>query len=97
MTDASLGAVRDSYDAIAAEHADLLNSDLDDRPLDRALLAAFAEQVLAGGNRSVADVGFDLWATAVRQPVRQPEGSEITERGYILARVPSPGPPIPPE
>jgi ubiquinone/menaquinone biosynthesis C-methylase UbiE len=57
MTDASLAATRDSYDAIAAEHADLVSENLDDRPLDRALLAAFAELVRAGGNGSVADVG----------------------------------------
>ena len=47
MTDASLAATRDSYDAIAAEHAALVSEDLDDRPLDRALLTAFAELVRA--------------------------------------------------
>lgn len=57
MTDASLAETRDSYDALAAGHPDWLNSDLDDRPLDRALLAAFAELVRAGGNGPVADVG----------------------------------------
>jgi ubiquinone/menaquinone biosynthesis C-methylase UbiE len=56
MTDASLAETRASYDAIAAEHSDWVNSDLDDRPLDRALLAAFAELVRAGGG-PVADVG----------------------------------------
>jgi hypothetical protein len=43
MTDASLAGTRDSYEAIAAEHCDWLSSDLDDRPLDRALFAAFAD------------------------------------------------------
>lgn len=57
MTDASLAETRASYDAIAAEHPDWLNSDLDDRPLDRALFAVFAELVRAGGNGPVADVG----------------------------------------
>jgi len=57
MTDASLAKTRDSYDAIAAEYSDLVNSDLDDRPLDRALFAAFAELVRASGNGPVADVG----------------------------------------
>jgi ubiquinone/menaquinone biosynthesis C-methylase UbiE len=57
VTDASLAETRASYDAIAAEHSDWLNSDLDDRPLDRALFAAFAELVRAGGNDPVADVG----------------------------------------
>ena len=52
MTDASLAATRDSYDAIAAEHAALVSEDLDDRPLDRALLTAFAELVQAATGRS---------------------------------------------
>jgi SAM-dependent methyltransferase len=56
MTDA-LAALRDSYDALAAEHADVVGSGLDDRPLDRALLATFAELVRSGGNDRVADVG----------------------------------------
>ena len=58
MTDASVvAATRDSYDALAAEHAEVVASGLDDRPLDRALFAAFAEMVQAGGNRTVVDVG----------------------------------------
>jgi len=56
--DASFAAaLRDSYDALATEHADIVASSLDDRPLDRALFAAFAELVRAGGNDLVADVG----------------------------------------
>lgn len=54
---AFLAATRDSYDALAAEHADVVASGLDDRPLDRALFATFAELVRAGGNGPVADVG----------------------------------------
>jgi SAM-dependent methyltransferase len=57
VIDASLAATRDSYDALAAEHPEWINSDLDDRPLDRALFAAFAELVRTGGNKPVADVG----------------------------------------
>lgn len=57
MTDASVAAARDSYDAIAAEHADVVSEGLEDQPLDRALLAVFAELVRAGGNGLVADVG----------------------------------------
>jgi ubiquinone/menaquinone biosynthesis C-methylase UbiE len=58
MVDASfVDATRDSYDALAAEHPDLVSEGLDDRPLDRALFAAFAELVLASGNDCVADVG----------------------------------------
>jgi len=57
MTDALSAATRDSYDALAAEHADVVSAGMDDRPLDRALFAAFAELVRAGGNGPVADVG----------------------------------------
>ncbi|MFG1906780.1 methyltransferase domain-containing protein [Kribbella sp. NPDC048928] len=55
MTD--LAATRDSYDALAAHHADVISSGLDDLPLERALLSTFAELVLAGGNKQVVDVG----------------------------------------
>ncbi|WP_412751202.1 class I SAM-dependent methyltransferase [Krasilnikovia sp. M28-CT-15] len=58
MSDASyLTATRASYDVMAAEYADWLRTDMDDRPLDRALLAAFAERVRAAGLPRVADVG----------------------------------------
>jgi SAM-dependent methyltransferase len=46
--------VRRAYDAIAAEYTDLYRHELRGRPLERALLAAFAELV---GDRPVADLG----------------------------------------
>jgi ubiquinone/menaquinone biosynthesis C-methylase UbiE len=52
-----LTATRESYDALAEHHADVVGSGLDDQPLDRALLGLFAELVLAEGNRRVADIG----------------------------------------
>ncbi|MEV7226337.1 MULTISPECIES: class I SAM-dependent methyltransferase [Polymorphospora] len=54
---AFLATTRDSYDSMAVDYAEWLRSDLDERPLDRALLATFAERVRATGNLSVADVG----------------------------------------
>ncbi len=54
---ATLAATRDSYDVLAAEQVEIVTSSLDDRPLDRALFATFAELVRAGGNGPVADVG----------------------------------------
>lgn len=48
-------ATRASYDAIAADYAEFFADELDARPLDRAMLAAFAE--LAGAGGPVADVG----------------------------------------
>ncbi|MEU5944375.1 class I SAM-dependent methyltransferase [Micromonospora sp. NPDC047465] len=58
MPDASfLAATRDSYDTMAVDYTEWLRTDMDGRPLDRALLAAFAEAVQANGNDPVADVG----------------------------------------
>ncbi|MET9319254.1 class I SAM-dependent methyltransferase [Streptomyces sp. NPDC003038] len=60
MTETSyLHAVRASYDAVAVDYARLVGPELAAKPLDRALLAAFAECVRgeAGGGRAVADLG----------------------------------------
>ncbi|MEY9938920.1 SAM-dependent methyltransferase [Streptacidiphilus sp. MAP5-52] len=53
----SLPATRDAYDAVAARYAQQFADTLRDRPLERALLAAFAESVRAGGAGEVADLG----------------------------------------
>jgi SAM-dependent methyltransferase len=52
-----LGATRASYDAVAADYAGRFRDELAARPLDRAMLAGFAELVQAAGGRPVADVG----------------------------------------
>lgn len=46
-----------AYDAVSARYAELARGELDGLPLDRAVLAAFAEHVLAGGGGLVADLG----------------------------------------
>ncbi|MER5397719.1 class I SAM-dependent methyltransferase [Streptomyces sp. NPDC002599] len=51
-----LHATRTSYDTVAADYAELLKDELG-RPLDMAMLAAFAERVRAGGGGAVADLG----------------------------------------
>ncbi|UUU19319.1 class I SAM-dependent methyltransferase [Streptomyces sp. DSM 40750] len=48
-------SLRDSYDAVADVYAQGFTADLVSKPLDRAMLAAFAEQVPK--ERLVADVG----------------------------------------
>jgi SAM-dependent methyltransferase len=48
---------RSSYDALAADYAERFRHELADRPLDRAMLAAFAELVQAAAAGPVADVG----------------------------------------
>ena len=59
MTGEYIAATRTSYDAVAAAYADQLSDELRRKPLDRALLTAFAEQVQAGspGRARVWDVG----------------------------------------
>lgn len=58
MTEPSyLSATRAAYDTVAADYADLLRDELSRRPLDRAMLGAFAELVQADGNGPVGDMG----------------------------------------
>lgn len=53
----SLSATRDAYDAVATRYAQHFADTLRERPLERALLGAFAESVRAGGEGEVADLG----------------------------------------
>ncbi|MBQ0986803.1 methyltransferase domain-containing protein [Streptomyces sp. F63] len=50
-------ATADAYDAVAALYAELFRDALDAQPLDRAMLAAFAEMVRAAGSGPVAELG----------------------------------------
>lgn len=52
-----LRTTRDSYDALAADHVDLVCTDLTERHLDHGLLTAFAGYVRATGEATVLDVG----------------------------------------
>ncbi|GAA4571727.1 class I SAM-dependent DNA methyltransferase [Planotetraspora kaengkrachanensis] len=52
-----LRTTRVFYDTVAVDYADHFRDAMDDRPLDRALLTAFAEQVRAAGDGPVADLG----------------------------------------
>jgi hypothetical protein len=54
------GFLRDTriaYDAVAADYARRYREELAGRPLDRAMLAGFAELVRAAGAGPVADIG----------------------------------------
>ncbi|MFE7316009.1 class I SAM-dependent DNA methyltransferase [Streptomyces sp. NPDC057555] len=59
MTESSsyLGVTADAYDAIAVVYAEFVRNELDGLPLDRAVLAAFAELVRAGDPGAVAELG----------------------------------------
>jgi SAM-dependent methyltransferase len=58
MTEPSyLSAIRANYDTVAVDYAELLSAELARRPLDRAMVAAFAELVRAADLGAVADLG----------------------------------------
>jgi ubiquinone/menaquinone biosynthesis C-methylase UbiE len=57
MREPDLHTARAAYDAIAPVYADLFKDTLDDRPTERALLAAFAEVTRRGPAGIVADLG----------------------------------------
>jgi SAM-dependent methyltransferase len=48
---------RTSYDTVASDYADIVRSALDGLPLERAMLATFAELVVGDGGGPVADIG----------------------------------------
>ncbi|SDN49672.1 class I SAM-dependent DNA methyltransferase [Streptomyces wuyuanensis] len=50
-------STRLAYDTVAADYEDLVRDELATKPLDRAMLGAFAEVVRAAGAGPVADVG----------------------------------------
>lgn len=52
-----LRSTRASYNAVATDYADRFRDEMAAKPLDRALLAGFAELVRATGGGPVADVG----------------------------------------
>ncbi|MGW0482701.1 class I SAM-dependent DNA methyltransferase [Nonomuraea sp. NPDC003214] len=52
-----LSATADAYDAVADIYADFVRDSLDRQPLDRAIIAAFAELVRAAGPRPVVEAG----------------------------------------
>ncbi|MEZ0363781.1 class I SAM-dependent methyltransferase [Mycobacterium sp. pUA109] len=52
-----LRLTRDGYDRTARGYAERFHDHLDDKPVDRAMLAAFAGLVAAGDNTRVVDVG----------------------------------------
>lgn len=58
-----LTTTRTGYDRTARAYAERFHSHLDDKPLDRAMLVAFAELVAATGTKNVVDVGCGTGAT----------------------------------
>lgn len=57
MSEPDLLTARTAYDAVAAFYADQFKDTLDDRPIERGLLAAFAEKVRHAPAGPVVDLG----------------------------------------
>jgi ubiquinone/menaquinone biosynthesis C-methylase UbiE len=60
-----LASTRDSYDRAAANYAEQFHRHLDDKPVDLAMVSAFAGLVSKGRNKRVIDVGCGTGATTV--------------------------------
>ncbi len=88
-----LSATRASYDAVAADYAGRFRDELAARPLDRAMLAGFAELVRAAGGQPVADVGCGTGrVTAFLDDLGLPvRGVDLSPRMIAAARRSFPG------
>jgi ubiquinone/menaquinone biosynthesis C-methylase UbiE len=87
-----LDRTRDGYDAAATEFAALFDDYLDDKPIEKALLVAFAELVRATGNTSVADVGCGTGVTTriLADLGVQPTGIDLSPNMIAEARARAP-------
>lgn len=76
--------MRESYDTVAATYAELFGDELAGKPLDRALLAAFAETVRG----PVADVGCGPGHVTRYLAARHPDvvGIDLSPRMVEIAR-----------
>ncbi|MCX5050232.1 MULTISPECIES: class I SAM-dependent DNA methyltransferase [unclassified Streptomyces] len=92
MTDTDfLTATRTFYDAVADDYADQFRDGLTHRPLDRALLTAYAE--LVGGDGPVADLGCGPGRTTgyLASLGLQVFGLDLSEGMLSIARRENPG------
>ncbi|MGW5654077.1 class I SAM-dependent DNA methyltransferase [Streptomyces humi] len=91
MTADFLAATRTFYDAIAEDYADHFRAELVGRPLERALLATYAELVGAGG--AVADLGCGPGRTTGRLAALglSVSGLDLSASMLAVARRENPG------
>jgi SAM-dependent methyltransferase len=82
VTGEYIAATRTSYDAVAAAYADQLSDELQGKPLDRALLTAFAEQVRADGTEQVRADGTEQVRADGTEQV-QADGTEQVQAGGL--------------
>lgn len=87
-----LDRTRDGYDAAATEFAAMFENYLDDKPIETALLAAFAELVHATGNTSIADVGCGTGVTTriLANLGAEPTGIDLSRNMIDEARARAP-------
>ncbi|MFD0316617.1 class I SAM-dependent DNA methyltransferase [Streptomyces flavalbus] len=92
-TPPSDATTRAFYDAIAEDYADQFRDGLAARPVDRALLSAFAEFVAADGGGPVADLGCGPgWVTAYLADLGLPVfGLDLSASMVATARRAYPG------
>ncbi|AVT34903.1 MULTISPECIES: class I SAM-dependent methyltransferase [unclassified Plantactinospora] len=89
MTEAPfLHATRESYDALSVDHLHIVATELPRMPVDRALLALFAEWVTATGNTTVADVGCGpgRLTKALHELGLEASGVDLSPKMIALAR-----------
>jgi SAM-dependent methyltransferase len=88
-----LAAVRESYDTVAADYAQLVKTPAELDPLSRAMLTAFAEAVRAADHGPVADLGCGPGkVTAHLAAVGVPAfGVDLSPKMIELARQAFPG------
>ncbi len=82
---ASLAAVRAAYDAVAPAYAEKFLRELDAKPLDRALLAWFAEMVRGMGPVAELGCGCGHVARYVHERGVEVFGVDLSERSVALA------------
>ena len=58
-----LTLTREGYDRTAAAYAERFHHHLDDKPVDRAMVSAFASLILKGDDKRVIDVGCGTGVT----------------------------------
>lgn len=94
LTPGFLTATRTFYDAIAEDYAERFSDELAARPLERAVLTAYAELVGAGGR--VADLGCGPGRTTGRLASLGLEmsGLDLSESMLAIARRENPGIPF---
>ena len=85
-----LSATSEAYDAIADLYAEIAADYLDPLPLDRAVLAAFAEYVRGARDRFGSNAGTASTTNQSRGSTQRPDRTRPPISPTIQERVPAP-------